>query len=251
MSAVISASSTAVGSISDPVRALQHALYRSAKADSERRFHALHDKVYRRDVMSRAWVSVRANNGAPGIDKVTLAEVEEYGVDRLLDELAEDLRNRQWRPLPARRVLIPKPGTTEKRPLSIPAVRDRIVQAALKIVLEPIFEADFLPCSFGFRPKRSAHDALQVLIDESWRGQRWVVETDIANCFEAIPFDRLMQAVSERVSDSAVLSLLRAMLRAGVMQDGRVRRPVTGTPQGGVASPLLANIYAPDRSGLG
>jgi retron-type reverse transcriptase len=125
-----------VGSISDPVRASQHALYRSAKADPERRFHSLHDKVYRRDVMSRAWVSVRANNGAPGIDKVTLAEVEEYGVDRLLDELAEDLRNRQWRPLPARRVLIPKPGTAEKRPLSIPSVRDRIVQAALKIVLE-------------------------------------------------------------------------------------------------------------------
>ena len=238
-----SASSAAVGSISDPVRALLHALYRSAKADPERRFHALHDKVYRRDVMLRAWGSVRANNGAPGIDKVTLAEVEEYGVDRLLDELAEDLRNRQWRPLPARRVLIPKPGTTEKRPLSIPAVRDRIVQAALKIVLEPIFEADFLPCSFGFRPKRSAHDALQVLIDESWRGKRWVVETDIANCFEAIPFDMLMHAVSERVCDSAVLSLLRAMLRAGVMQDGRIRRPVTGTPQGGVASPLLANIY--------
>ena len=139
--------------------------------------------------MLRAWGSVRANNGAPGIDEVTLAEVEEYGVDRLLDELAEDLRNRRWRPLPARRVFIPKPGTAEKRPLSIPAVRDRIVQAALKIVLEPIFEADFLPCSFGFRPKRSAHDALQVLIDESWRGKRWVVETDIANCFEAIPFD--------------------------------------------------------------
>ena len=128
--------------------------------------------------MSRAWVLVRSNNGAPGIDGVTLAEVEEYGVDRLLDELAEDLRNGRWRPLPARRVFIPKPGTTEQRPLSIPSVRDRIVQAALKIVLEPIFEADFLPCSFGFRPKRSAHDALQVLIDQSWRGKRWVVLND-------------------------------------------------------------------------
>ena len=185
MSAVISASSTAVGSISDPVRALQHALYRSAKADPGRQFHALHDKVYRRDVLLRAWFSVRANNGATGIDQVTLAEVEEYGIDRLLDELAQDLRNRQWRPLPARRVFIPKPGSSEKRPLSIPSVRDRIVQAALKIVLEPIFEADFLPCSYGFRPKRSAHDALQVLIDESWRGKRWVVETDIANCLDA------------------------------------------------------------------
>jgi RNA-directed DNA polymerase len=151
----------------DPVRALQHALYRSAKADPGRRFHALRDKVYRRDVLWRAWVAVRRNAGAPGIDKITLADVEEHGVDRLLDELAQDLRNGRWRPLPARRVFIPKPGTVEQRPLSIPSVRDRIVQAALKIVLEPIFEADFLPCSFGFRPKRSAHDALQVLIDES------------------------------------------------------------------------------------
>jgi RNA-directed DNA polymerase len=140
-------------------------------------------------------------------------------------------------------VFIPKPGTVEQRPLSIPSVRDRIVQAALKIVLEPIFEADFLPCSFGFRPKRSAHDALQVLIDESWRGRRWVVETDIADCFGAIPHDKLMRAVEERVCDQGVLRLLRVMLRAGVMQDGRVRRPVTGTPQGGVVSPLLANVY--------
>jgi RNA-directed DNA polymerase len=227
----------------DPVRALQHALYRSAKADPGRRFHALRDKVYRRDVLWRAWVVVRRNNGAPGIDAITLAEVEEYGVDRLLAGLAEDLRNGRWRPLPARRVFIPKPGTAEQRPLSIPSVRDRIVQAALKIVLEPIFEADFLPCSFGFRPKRSAHDALQVLIDESWKGRRWVVETDIADCFGTIPHEELMRAVEERVCDQAVLRLLRVMLRAGVMQDGRVRRPVTGTPQGGVVSPLLANVY--------
>jgi RNA-directed DNA polymerase len=227
----------------DPVRALQHTLYRSAKADPGRRFHALRDKVYRRDVLRRAWVAVRRNNGAPGIDKTTLADVEEYGIDRLLDELAEDLANQRWRPLPARRVLIPKPGSNEQRALSIPAVRDRVVQAALKIVLEPIFEADFLPCSFGFRPKRSAHDALQVLIDESWRGNRWVVETDIANCFSAIPHDKLMRAVEERVSDQGVLKLLRAMLHAGVMQEGTVRREVSGTPQGGPASPLLCNVY--------
>jgi group II intron reverse transcriptase/maturase len=240
----VTASATAAGSGKlDSVRALQHALYRSAKADPGRRFHALRDKVYRRDVLWRAWVAVRRNNGAPGIDKITLAEVEEYGVDRLLDELAEDLRDGRWRPLPARRVFIPKPGTDEQRPLSIPAVRDRIVQAALKIVLEPIFEAGFLPCSFGFRPKRSAHDALQVLIDESWQGRRWVVETDIADCFGAIPHEELMRAVEERVCDQGVLRLLRVMLRAGVMQDGRVRRPVIGTPQGGVISPLLANVY--------
>jgi len=223
---------------------LQHALYRAAKADPGRRFHALWDKVLRRDVLWRAWVMVRRNNGAPGIDKTTLAEVEEYGVARLLDELAVDLRDGRYRPLPARRVFIPKPAQPgEYRPLSIPAVRDRIVQAACKIVLEPIFEADFLPCSFGFRPKRSAHDALQVLIDESWQGRRWVVETDIANCFEAIPKDELMRAVEERVCDRSVLKLLRAILRSGVMQDGQVRRPVTGTPQGGVVSPLLANVY--------
>jgi group II intron reverse transcriptase/maturase len=227
----------------DPVRALQHALYRAAKADPGRRFHALRDKVFRRDVLWRAWVAVRRNNGAPGVDRTTLAEVEEYGVARLLDEVAVELKEGRYRPLPTRRVLIPKPGTTEKRPLSIPTVRDRIVQAAVKIVLEPIFEADMLPCSFGFRPRRAAHDALQVLVDEAWRGRRWVVETDIANCFSAIPHDKLMQAVEERVCDQAVLKLLRAMLRAGVMDDGEVRREVSGTPQGGVVSPLLANVY--------
>lgn len=237
------ASPAVVGSRKDPVRALQHALYRSAKADSGRRFHALRDKVYRQDVLWRAWVAVRRNEGAPGIDGITLADVEEYGVERLLDELATDLRDGVWRPLPARRVLIPKPGTSEYRPLSIPSVRDRIVQAAVKIVLEPIFEADFLPCSFGFRPKRSTHDALQVLIDESWRGMRWVVETDIANCFSAIPHEKLIQAIEERISDQGILKLLRAMLRAGVMEDGAVRREASGTPQGGPASPLLCNVY--------
>ena len=120
---------------------------------------------------------------------------------------------------------------------TVAAVRDRIVQAAVKIVLEPVFEADFLPCSFGFRPKRSAHDALQVLVDEAWQGRRWVVETDIANCFSAIPQDKLMRAVEERISDQGVLKLLRAMLRAGVMEGGQVRREVTGAPQGGPVTP--------------
>jgi group II intron reverse transcriptase/maturase len=240
----VSASPAALGSAPvDPVRALQHALYRAAKVDPGRRFHALWDKVFRRDILWRAWVMVHRNQGAPGIDKTTLADVEQYGVTRLLDELAAELREGRYRPLPTRRVFIPKPGTTEQRPLSIPAVRDRIVQAACKIVLEPIFEADFMPCSFGFRPRRAAHDGLQVLVDEAWRGRRWVVETDIANCFSAIPHEKLMQAVEERVCDQAVLKLLRAMLRAGVMQDGVVRREATGTPQGGVISPLLANVY--------
>ena len=131
---------------------MQHALYRAAKADPSRRFHALFDKVSRRDVLERAWEQVRRNRGAAGIDRVTLADVEEYGVARLLDEVVAELREGRYRPLPARRVFIPKPGTSEQRPLSIPAVRDRIVQAAVRIVLEPIFEADMLDCSFGFRP---------------------------------------------------------------------------------------------------
>jgi group II intron reverse transcriptase/maturase len=227
----------------DKVRELQRTLYRAAKADPGRRFHALYDKVHRRDVLERAWEQVRRNRGAAGIDRITLADVERYGVTRLLDELAADLAGQTYRPLPARRVWIPKPGTTEKRPLSIPAVRDRIVQAALKIVIEPVFEADFRPTSFGFRPKKAAHDALQVLLDESFRGRRWVVETDIANCFGAIPHDRLMFGVEERVCDRKVLKLLRTMLRSGVMEDGAVRHADTGTPQGGVISPLLCNVY--------
>ena len=149
----------------------------------------------------------------------------------------------RWRPLPARRVFIPKPGRDELRPLSIPAVRDRIVQAAAKIVIEPIFEADMLECSFGFRPRRSPHDALQVLVDEAWSGRRWVVESDVANCFEAIPHSQLMSAIEERIVDRHVLKLLRAMLRAGVMQDGAVTRSEAGTPQGGVISPCLCNVY--------
>ena len=227
----------------DKVRELQRTLYRAAKADPGRRFHALYDKVYRRDVLERAWGQVRANRGAAGIDRITLAAVEQYGVVRLLDELAVDLKAATYRLLPARRVFIPKPGRLERRPLSIPTVRDRIVQAALKIVVEPIFEADFQPCSFGFRPKRSAHDALQRIIDECFQGRRWVVETDIANCFEAIPHARLMAAVEEWIVDRHVLKLLRALLRAGVMEEGAVRRSVSGTPQGGVISPLLCNVY--------
>jgi retron-type reverse transcriptase len=221
----------------DKVRELQRTLYRAAKADSGRRFHALYDKVHRRDVLERAWELVRANRGAAGIDRQTIADVEEYGVTRLLDELAADLKEGRWRPLPAHRVFIPKPGRpTEQRPLSIPAVRDRVVQAATKTVIEPIFEADMLECSFGFRPRRSTHDALQVLIDEAWRGRRWVAESDIANCFEAIPHSGLMSAIEERISDRHLLKLLRAMLRAGVMVEGAVARSDTGTPQGGLCA---------------
>ena len=193
--------------------------------------------------MERAWELVRANRGAAGIDRQTIADVERYGVTRLLDELAADLREGRWRPLPARRVFIPKPGRDQLRALSIPAVRDRIVQAAARIVVEPIFEADMLECSFGFRPRRSAHDALQVLVDEAWGGRRWIVESDVANCFEAIPHSQLMSAIEERIVDRQILKLLRAMLRAGVMEDRAVRRSDAGTPQGGVISPCLCNVY--------
>jgi RNA-directed DNA polymerase len=228
----------------DRVRDLQRTLYRAAKADPGRRFHALYDKVYRRDVLERAWESVRANRGAAGIDRQTIADVERHGIARLLDELAADLKDGSYRPLAARRVFIPKPGRPdEQRPLSIPTVRDRVAQAALKTVIEPIFEADMLECSFGFRPKRSAHDALQVLIDEAWGGRRWVAESDVSDCFGAIPHSGLMSAIEERISDRHVLKLLRAMLRSGVMDDGAIERSVTGTPQGGVISPCLCNVY--------
>jgi RNA-directed DNA polymerase len=228
----------------DSVRELQRTLYRAAKADPGRRFHALYDKVYRRDVLERAWESVRANKGAAGIDRQTIADVEQYGITKLLDELAADLKDGSYRPLAARRVFIPKPGSpTEQRPLSIPTVRDRVAQSALKTVIEPIFEADMLECSYGFRPRRSQHDALQVLIDEAWDGRRWVAESDVSNCFGAIPHEGLMSAIEERISDRHVLKLLRAMLRSGVMEDGAVAREVTGTPQGGVISPCLCNVY--------
>jgi RNA-directed DNA polymerase len=194
--------------------------------------------------MEWAWGSVRVNKGAAGIDRQTIADVEEYGIAKLLDELAADLKDGSYRPLAARRVFIPKPGrSAEQRPLSIPTVRDRVVQAALKTVIEPIFEADMLECSYGFRPRRSQHDALQVLIDEAWDGRRWVAESDVSNCFGAIPHDGLMSAIEERISDRHVLKLLRAMLRSGVMEDGAVTREVTGTPQGGVISPCLCNVY--------
>src|SRR5450432_438576 len=227
----------------DQVRELQRTLYRAAKADPGRRFHALFDKVSRRDVLERAWELVRANRGVAGIDKQTIADVEDYGVAKLLDQLAADLKEGRWWPLPARRVFIPKPGRDELRPLSIPAIRDRIVQSAAKLVIEPIFEADMLECSFGFRPRRSAHDALQVLVDEAWRGRRWVVESDVADCFEAIPHSQLMSAIEERIVDRHTLKLLRAMLRAGVMEDQAVVRTGAGAPQGGVISPCLCNVY--------
>ncbi len=224
------------------VRKLQNRLWAAAKQSEERRFHALYDRIHRDDVLWEAWERVRENRGAAGVDKVTLADVENYGVSRLLSELAADLRAGNYHPAPVRRVEIPKPDG-RMRPLGIPTVRDRVAQQAAKIVLEPIFEADFLPVSFGFRPRRSATDAMEVIRTSFPRGRQFVFEADIQDFFGSIDHTQLMQLVEQRVSDRRVLKLLRQWLTVGVLVDGVRVESVTGTPQGGVISPLLANIF--------
>ena len=226
----------------DKVRQLQRRLWVAAKRSPERRFHALLDRIYRRDVLWEAWRRVKANRGAAGVDRETLDRVEQYGVERLLGELHSALRAGTYRPQPVLRRYIPK-ADGRQRPLGIPTVRDRVAQMATTMVLEPIFEADFRASSYGFRPKRSATQALETLRVRGARGGNHVLDADIRDYFGSIDHVKLLTLVALRISDRRVLKLLRQWLAAGVMEEGHWRATVTGTPQGGVISPLLSNIY--------
>jgi group II intron reverse transcriptase/maturase len=228
----------------DNARKLQRTLYRVAKCEPQRTFTSLYDKVYRADILREAWRRVKSNGGAAGVDKATVAAIEAEGVERFLAEIQAELRVQGYRANAVRRVHIPKPGQPGKtRPLGIPTVKDRVVQMAVKLVIEPLFEADFLSCSYGFRPRRTPRMALNAIVGAVRQGYTHVVDVDLASYFDTIAHETLMRLVERRVGDVRVLRLIRAWLRAGVMENGQVRHPERGTPQGGVISPLLANIY--------
>lgn len=223
------------------VRDLQRKLFRAAKAQPQRTFGVLYPQVCSDIVVRTAYEQVRRNRGAAGVDGVTIESIEAMGVERFLQEIREELRQETYRPVPVRRVLIPK-GDGKQRPLGIPRVKDRVVQAAVKLVIEPLFEASFRPNSFGFRPKRSAHHAIETIRRETtWKED--VIDLDLKTYFDTIDHEILIGLVRRRVHDLRVLRLIKLWLRAGVMVDGRREETDLGTPQGGVISPLLANIY--------
>ena len=236
----------------EKIRTLQRKLYRKAKQEPACRFHALYDKVYRADILSHAYNLVRANKGSAGIDGVTFEALEEReGATAFIAELEEALRNKTYKPDPVKRVMIPK-RDRRKRPLGIPTVRDRVAQMAAKLVIEPIFEADFCKTSYGFRPKKSAHDAVDDVTYAMNTGYTEVIDADLSKYFDTIPHAKLMAVVAERICDGAILHLIQMWLKAPIMEvdkDG-TKRSIgggksnrKGTPQGGVISPLLANLY--------
>ena len=224
------------------VQELQRKLYLKAKSKPNFRFYALYDKIYRMDILWRAWLKVSANKGSAGVDGVSIEDIEKSGAEKFTDELQEELRTGAYRPTPARRVYIPKPDGRQ-RPLSIPTVKDRVVQMSLKMVIEPIFEADFEDNSYGYRPQRSAQQAVAEIRKYLNYGYTEIIDADIEDCFGSIPHRELLDMIAKRISDGKVLRLIKLFLKAGVMEQGIVKGDRTGTPQGGVVSPLFANIY--------
>jgi len=227
----------------DKVQVLQRKLYLAAKTNPKRKFGVLYDKVCREDVLRAAYAQVKANKGAPGIDQQSFEMIEkEVGLGTFLNELRAKLVAKRYKPLPVRRVYIPKADGTQ-RPLGIPIIADRVVQAAVKIAIEPLFEAVFKDFSYGFRPRKSAHQALREVY--KWLNFKchWVVDADLKSYFDTIPHDKLLLTVQSKVIDRSVVKLISMWLKAGVMEDMSVRAVTTGTPQGGVISPLLANLY--------
>jgi group II intron reverse transcriptase/maturase len=226
----------------DKVRKLQRKLYQSAKRNKARKFHALYDKLYREDILYEAWKRVKVNGGSAGIDEQTIEEIENHGVERIIEEIQEDLKGNSYNPPPVRRVYIPK-ADGNKRPLGIPTVKDRIVQSAMKLVIEPIFEADFKDCSYGFRPKRNQHQALEVIRKACNNRGNYVLDGDIKGYFNNINHEKLMMLVERRINDRRINKMIRKWLRAGIMENGNYEESTIGSPQGVVVSPLLANLY--------